>query len=163
MNCEELRNNFNEVISNLNDEGLEKMALLMELMNDFEVYNKNTTPERLREIEAQREQEAEAYKKKCQEEREKAAYEKAKESYRRTQEKLSQLAGKDKKLFDSIEKLKADPAAKRNCLYPAELMLFADVYNNNLINGAYELFLYGFMKGRRVEKLANRKKEGKAA
>jgi hypothetical protein len=42
-------------------------------------------------------------------------------------------------------------------------MLFAQVYNNNLINGSGDLFRYGFLKGLRAEKAMAKKRIKKVA
>jgi hypothetical protein len=37
-------------------------------------------------------------------------------------------------------------------MYTNEVMIFADIHNNNLINGSTDIFKYGFLKGQRAEK-----------
>lgn len=37
-------------------------------------------------------------------------------------------------------------------MYSNDVMLFADIHNNNLINGSTDLFNYGFLKGQRAER-----------
>lgn len=150
---------FIDIISNLNEKGIEKIGIMMDIMDNFEEYNKNTTPERLAEIKTQRQQETEAYKIKIEQE----SFEKAKESYNNIQAKIGLLVGKDKKLFENLKKVSEMPEVRRNCLSYSELMLFDNIFNNNLMNGSSYLFLYGFMKGMKVEKLKSKSKAVKVA
>lgn len=146
-----------QMINNLNEDGIE---LLFKIIGDFdsvEKYNKNTTPERIAELQQIEEQRDEHEKANREAEREKASFERAQAEYRRQEEFKASLTGKEKRFFEVIDSVKSTNWS-RYCLDYWELMLLVDVYNNNLINGSFDIFRYGFLKGQRAEKARMRKK-----
>jgi hypothetical protein len=80
--------------------------------------------------------------------------ERERQEYQRCLEYKESLTGNDKKLFDMIERVYPNA---RYCLTQDELILLAKVYENNLINGSFDIFRYGFLKGQRAER-ARRKR-----
>lgn len=68
--------------------------------------------------------------------------------------KKEKLTGRDKKLLELIETVEPD----RYCIGGYEVMLLADIYDNNMINASYDLFRYGFLKGQRAMKAELKRK-----
>lgn len=146
MNQQELMQKMETVIHNLNEDGLALMYRLMGDMHEIKKYNISTTPEQIARIKQQerekailaeakrREREHEEYMKRMAEER--AEREKA----------IASLTGKDKLLFDKIEKVKR-MGVSRYCMTFSQCNLIANIYNNNYINASYDDFCYGFYQG----------------
>ena len=141
-----------EMINNLNENGIELILKCFNGMNENEKYNINTTTERLAElqrIEEQKKEQKKEQEKAIQEaEREKASRERARANRERMKAIKASLTGKEKKLIEAISKVKPG----NYDMYTNEVMLFADIHNNNLINGSTDIFNYGFLKGQRAEK-----------
>ena len=119
MNHEELMKKLDTVICNLNDDGLALMYYFIGDMHEIEKYNINTSSDRLEEMEA--------------EERKKKAT-------------ISSLTGKERKFWDKIEKVyKMD--ISRYDMKVWQVMLLAEIYNNNYLDASYETFCFGFHQG----------------
>ena len=43
------------------------------------------------------------------------------------------------------------------CLYSTEVIYLADLHDNNFVNGSYDMFRIGFLKGQRAEQARQRK------
>ena len=137
-----------EMINNLNENGIELMLKCFNGMNESEKYNINTTTERLAELQRIEEQKEEQEKAIQEAEREKALRERARANRERMKAIKASLTGKEKKLIEAISKVKPG----NYDMYTNEVMIFADIHNNNLINGSTDIFNYGFLKGQRAEK-----------
>ncbi|XVG95803.1 hypothetical protein ACGCUP_00820 [Eubacteriales bacterium KG125] len=68
--------------------------------------------------------------------------------------KKEKLTGKDKKMMELIETVDSG----RYCIGVHEVMLLADIYDNNMIDASYDLFRYGFLKGQRAMKAELKRK-----
>ena len=147
-----------EMINNLNENGIELMLKCFNGINENEKYNINTTTERLSEIQRIEKQKEEQEKAIREAEREKALRERAKANRERMKDVKASLTGKEKKLIETISKVKTDSYS----IYFHEVMLFADIHNNNLINGSTDIFNYGFLKGQRAEKARQKRLREKA-
>lgn len=145
-----------KMIENLNEEGSSTLVYLFGDMDKNERYNVSTTPERLAELQQIREQKDELEKEQHGADLEKESYERARAEYDRRKAFKAALIGKEKRLFDLVNGV---TDCGRYCMEYWEMILFADAYNNNLLNGSYDIFRYGFLKGQRAEK--NRRKRGK--
>jgi hypothetical protein len=148
-----------QMINNLNENGVNSLYNLFGEFDKIERYNINTTLERIAELQQIEKQKAEQEKAERKAEREKASCERASAEYIRQKEYIASLTGKEKRFFEVIESIKSTNWS-RYCFDTWELMLLADAYDNNLINGGLDIFRYGFMKGQRSEK--NRRKRGHA-
>lgn len=129
------------MVENLNDTGLSMLASLFGDFSSNERYNKSTTAERLEEIKL------EALKKEAErkDKRDYESLERAKEAHRKEEEKLENLPMRYKRLFRKLDEVSLE--AGRYSMDLDELLIFRDVYENNLLNGSYHIYLYGFMKG----------------
>jgi hypothetical protein len=133
-----------QMINSLNDDGIGLLSWLFGDFDKIEEYNNNTTNERIQEI-----RQNEIMEEKQRDiEKEKTAYENARKEYDRQIKFKASLTGKEKHLIEKIEKVNLG----RYDMSCWELMLLANVYNNNLINGSMDIFRYGFMKGQKAEK-----------
>lgn len=146
-----------QVINNLNEIGINSLLYLFGNFDKIELYNINTTPERIAELQQIDKQKEEQRKAQYEEDRERASFERAQAEYKRQTEFKAALTGREKKFFELIESVKPKTCY---CLDYWEMILLADAYNNNLINGCYDIFRYGFLKGQRAEK--NRRKRAQA-
>lgn len=147
-----------EMINNLNENGIELILKCFNGMNENEKYNINTTTERLAELQRIEEQKEEQEKAIQEAEREKALRERARANRERMKAIKASLTGKEKKLIEAISKVKPG----NYDMYTNEVMIFADIHNNNLINGSTDLFNYGFLKGQRAEKARQKRLREKA-
>lgn len=147
-----------EMINNLNENGIELILKCFNGINENEKYNINTTTERLAELQRVEEQKAEQEKAIQEAEIEKAIRERAKANRDRMKDIKNSLTGKEKNLIEEISKVK--PGSYD--MYTNEVMLFADIHNNNLINGSTDIFNYGFLKGQRAEKARQKRLREKA-
>ena len=147
-----------EMINNLNENGIELILKCFEHMDKNEKYNINTNVERLAELQRIEKQKAEQKKAIHEAEKEKALRERARENRERMKDTKASLTGKEKKLIETINKVK--PGSYN--MYSHEVMLFADIHNNNLINGSTDIFNYGFLKGQRAEKARQKELREKA-
>ena len=76
------------------------------------------------------------------------AQEKSHQVYLGNKARREELNGKDKKMFETIEKVKLGRYSA-NC---DEALTIAKVYNNNALNSFHHIFCFGFLKGVRAEK-----------
>lgn len=144
-----------QMINNLNVNGINLLVNLFGDLDHIEKYNKDTTPERLAELQLIEKQKEEFENAEREANKKKAAYERVRAEQKRQEEYKSSLTGREKRFFEVIENVKSTDWS-RYSFELWELMLLADVYNNNLIDGSNDIFCYGFMKGQRAEK--NRRK-----
>ena len=147
-----------EMINNLNENGIELILKCFIGINENEKYNINTTTERLEELQRVEEQKAEQEKAIQEAEIEQERIERAKANRERMKAIKASLTGKEKNLIEEISKVK--PGSYD--MYTNEVMLFADIHNNNLINGSTDIFNYGFLKGQRAEKARQKRLREKA-
>lgn len=68
--------------------------------------------------------------------------------------KKEKLTGKAKMMIENIEKVKPG----RYCIGTEEVMILAEIHDNNMINASYDLFRYGFLKGQRSLKAELKRK-----
>lgn len=144
-----------QMINNLNDDGINAILFLIEDFDKLERYNINTTPERLEDLQQIREQRDAEIKA----EREKASFERAVAKYDRQKAFKASLTGKEKKFFEVVERV--NPGT-RYCMDYWELILLGKTYNNSLLDGCYDIFRYGFLKGQRAEKARQKRLREKA-
>ena len=144
-----------QMINNLNESGIDLILKLFKDCDQIEMYNINTTPERIAELQQIEELKEEQRKEQFEEEQKRAYYERSRAEYNRTKEFRASLTGKEKRLIETLKNV--DPGNYNMCTN--EVILFADIYNNNLINGRTDLFNYGFLKGQRA--LLNKQKASK--
>ena len=137
-----------EMINNLNENGIELILKCFIGINENEKYNINTTTERLAEIQRIEKQKEEQEKAIREAEIGKALRERAKANRERATAIRDSLTDRDKRLIETVRKVKPGDYG----MYSHELMIFADIHNNNLINGSTDIFNYGFLKGQRAEK-----------
>ena len=142
MNHEELMKKLDTVICNLNDDGLALMYYFIGDMHEIEKYNINTSSDRLEEIKLlekrQNAKEEEVKQPRTLEEREAEA--------RKKKAAISSLTGKERKFWDKIEKVyKMD--ISRYAMKTWQVMLLAEIYNNNYLDASYETFCFGFHQG----------------
>lgn len=130
MNREEMTGKLNTVISNLNEDGLVLMYYLIGDMHENEKYNVNTSTDRLEEIKLLEKRQSEEME--AEEKRKKAA--------------ISSLSGKERKFWDKIESVKKMDIS-RYTMKIQEVMLLAEIYNNNYCEASYETFCFGFYQG----------------
>lgn len=147
------KDRLDQMINNLNENGINTLLYLFGDFDKIERYNINTTPERIAELQQIEKQRDEQEKANREAEREKASFERAQAEYRRQEEFKASLTGKEKRFFEVVDGIK--PGGY--CMNYSEMMLLADAYNNNLIDGSYDIFKYGFLKGQRSER-AKRKR-----
>lgn len=57
-----------------------------------------------------------------------------------------ELTGKAKKMMENIQKVKPG----NYCMTSSEVIILADIHDNNMIDASYDLFRYGFLKGQRA-------------
>lgn len=151
MSNEEIREKFNDLIENLNDEGLRKISILVGVMEHCVKYDdKRISPERLEEIRKETElkeaQDKEERNKKLEDE----ALERSRQKVKRMKEKKANLPSNYKRLFKRLEIVSAD--AKNYDISGDEMYMFNDVFEGSLLNGMHSVFLYGFMRGQICEK-----------
>lgn len=158
MNQEELVQKLDIVIHNLNEDGLSLMYNLMGDMHEIEKYNINTTPEQVSKIKLQEAEEAarEAAAKK--EKQHADNMKRMAEEIRAREEAIESLTGKDKKLWDKIEKVKKIDIG-RYCMNCSQIMLIAKLFNNNYIDASYSTFCYGFHQGMQYMKNQSKKRK----
>lgn len=130
MNREEMTEKLNTVISNLNEDGLALMYYLIGDMHENEKYNVNTSTDRLEEIKLLEKRQFEEME--AEEKRKKAA--------------ISSLSGKERKFWDKIESVKKMDISRYTMKFQ-EVMLLAEIYNNNYCEASYETFCFGFYQG----------------
>jgi hypothetical protein len=136
-NCmNNLRDKLLHLVANLTGEGLEKVNMFVDLMDGMEMYNLNTTPERLTEIKQQKCQEAEAF------------------SMEREKEKLEMAARreevllKNSRLFKRIDKVKS----KDLTVGVFEITAIAEKNGNGMIDLAMDYIKLGFLMGQKARK-----------
>lgn len=142
MNHEELMEKLDTVICNLNDDGLALMYYFIGDMHEIEKYNINTSSDRLEEIKLlEKRQNA-----KEEEEKQKRKLEEMEAEEKRQKAAISSLTGKERKFWDKIEKVyKMD--ISRYTIKTWQVMLLAEIYNNNYLDASYETFCFGFHQG----------------
>lgn len=140
MNREEMTEKLNTVISNLNEDGLALMYYFIGDMHENGKYNVNASTDRLEEIKLlEKRQDAE-------EEEAKQKLEEMEAEKKRQKEAISSLTGKERKFWDKIEKVyKMD--ISQYTMKSWQVMLLAEIYNNNYLDASYETFCFGFHQG----------------
>lgn len=151
------RERMENMLNNLNEEGLNLVLKTFEGMDKLEKYNISTSNERVEELKRIEAQKEDQELKQWEEERKKERYERAKAEYAMRKERKAALIGKEKRFFEVIENVKVE---SRYTMKYWEMVLLAETYNHNLINGSYDIFRYGYLKGQRAE-IAKRKQINK--
>ena len=142
MNHEELMEKLDTVICNLNDDGLALMYYFIGDMHEIEKYNINTSSDRLEEIKLlEKRQNA-----KVEEAKQKRKLEEMEAEEKRKKAAISSLSGKERKFWDKIESVKKMDIS-RYTMKSQEVMLLAEIYNNNYLDASYETFCFGFYQG----------------
>lgn len=142
-----------QLINTLNESGIESLVSLLEGIGKNEKHNINTSPERLEEINKIEKQQEEEKKAKYEEKREREALYYARKEHERIKKYIASLSDKDKEFLDKINSVRLGNYG----MSVNDMMLIANIYNNNLINGADIIYKYGFLKGQRSEKNRRRR------
>lgn len=150
MSNEEIKEKLDDLIENLNDEGLRKMSVLIEVMENFTMYDKRISPERLEEIKIESKLKEEKEKKERNKKLEVEALEKSRAKFKRMKEKKANLPSNYKRLFKRLDIVSKD--ASNYSMSGDDMYMFDDVFEGSLINGMDSIFLYGFMRGQICEK-----------
>jgi hypothetical protein len=136
-NCmNDLRDKLLHLVANLTGEGLEKVNMFVDLMDGMEIYNSNTTPERLAELKQQKCKEAEAF------------------NMERKKEKLEIVARreevlvKNSRLFKRLDKVKSSELMIGVC----EITAIAEKNGNAIFDSAMDYIKLGFLMGQKVRK-----------
>lgn len=157
MNHEELLEKMENIIHNLNDNGLSTMYYLIEDMDKIEKYNINTSAERIEEIKLL---EAEEYKREITENKkkeEKETFERMKKCIGEREKTIESFKGKEKIFWNKIEKVKKMDIS-RYTMEAWQMMLICDLYDNSYLGAGYENFCYGFYQGMQYAKNQTKKK-----
>lgn len=157
------RERMENMLNNLNEEGLNLVLKTFEGMDKLEKYNISTSNERVEELKRIEAQKEEQELKQREEESKKEHYERANAVWKMQKKRKASLTGKDKKIIESIESLSIN---KYYQLSGDEMALFYNLYDNSLLSGCYDIFRYGYLKGQRAErakrKQMNKKESGVA-
>ena len=73
---------------------------------------------------------------------------------------INGLTGKERRFYEAIRKVQAIPDIDNYCIMAWQIELLSKLYHNNLLNGSYECFCYGFYMGMQY---ANNKQGEKGA
>ena len=57
------------------------------------------------------------------------------------------LKGKERRFYKAIRKAQAIPDIDHYCIMAWQMKLLSKLYHNNLLNGSYDCFCYGFYMG----------------
>lgn len=134
-----------QAIENLNESGLELVLSAVEIFSQNEKYNRNTSRERLEELQKIHTEE----ERHSEEEKNRLLFERAQAECERQREFKASLVGREKHFFDVLEYVHIPD---RYDMKYWEMMLLTDTYNNSLLDGLHYILNYGFMKGQRAEK-----------
>jgi len=145
---------FINVIRNSNEEGLRFLTAACKAVGGMERYNKDTTPERLAEIQQIEKEQEEQRNTQFKAERERAYHEASKAEYERQIEFMASLTGREKRFFEIIDGIKI---GKSLGLAPWQLRLLVETYDNNLVNGSFEIYKYGYLHGQHAERNTQKK------
>lgn len=85
---------------------------------------------------------------------EREGYERAVQDYKRTKDYKAALTGRNKKLMEQIESVRIGSHYQ---MTGNETMLFAEMFNNNMINASFTIYRLGYMRGQRA--IQNRQKK----
>lgn len=149
------REKLDNVLNNINEQGMELLVYLFGDMDKKERYNKRTSLERIAELDELQRQKDEELERTHKEDR----LNHAEAEYDRQEASKAALMGREKKFFDTIEDAKKN-IPDRYWFSHNEMLLLASVYNNNFINTSMDIFAYGFLKGQRAERAKSKKKLG---
>lgn len=160
MEREETIKQMENMLHNLNLEGVKLIRRIIGNMDEIEKYNVNTTPERIIEIERQQ-AEKDAVEKAEREEKTRAQHiQYMKEQARKRKERIAGLTGKEKSFYNKIQKVR-DMDISRYTITFGEVMLLCELYGNSAFSSCYESFCYGFYQG--MQYLKNRQKKKRIA
>lgn len=138
-----------KTISNMNPFGLERVCRLIDRMDTIEAYNINITPERIAEIRKQREQEETEWKAQEEEWQVKkleCSRERMKSRIDRRNAAIASLTGRERKFWEKVEKVQ-NMDIERYDMYTWQIMLIANLFDNNYTEASHIQFLYGFYQG----------------
>lgn len=144
------------VIDDLNLGGLKMLLFLYEGMNEIEIYNINTTPERVKEIRA----EEEAKEKEKEESRNEELLTRPAKRRREREEKIAALTGKDKIFWNKIKKVENIKGLDRYGMNFQQSWFIQELYKGDLLEGSYIFFKYGLHQG--MQYMKNETKRAKA-
>jgi hypothetical protein len=147
------RSNFMSILSNevveglneLNENGLKCAINLINFFKEQEEYNKNTTEERLLKIKEQKKLNI-----KQQEEKEESdALKRSMEEFKCQRDYEKSLSKNKQKFLAKIRSINIPDDYSMSC---EELLMFADIHNNNMIDASGDIFHLGYMQGIREER-----------
>lgn len=150
MDREEVLKSMIATINNVNDRGLFLISALIG-MEKIEEYNKGTTPERVAEIE-----EIKLHKE--QEAREGHRIEEMREEIERRAKLIESLTGRARIFWNKIQSVDGMAGYSRYDMSGWQALLLANIYDNNLLEGGFAMFRYGFYQG--VRYMKNRAAKG---
>lgn len=137
-------------LNNMNDDGLDMAYRAVDGLDDIELYNINTTPERQAEIKAERKERRMREEKEPEAKRKADVFDRMKADHIRKENMIANLTGKEKSFYKHITDVRKK--AVSSCMTALQLKLLADIHNNNLINGSYDIFCFGFYQGMKYSK-----------
>lgn len=157
MNREELIQKGENLLQNLNIEGLKFLEGFVGDLYKIEKYNVNTTPERFRQIE---QQENEEWKCECalREAKEHEEFmERMKTQIEQRKANIAALEGGDRRFWNKIEKVRKMNIGRYTMNYEQHDLL-EKLYRGDLFDMRHVSFAYGFYQG--MQYMKNRKKKG---
>lgn len=146
MTREECTKQLEEIVSNLNEDGIAMILTLMNGIDNIEKYNINTSRERIEEIERESLQKVERERTEQKKKREEEMLYRMAGERKKREETIASFTGRERKFCDKIEKVKNMNVVKYQAKY-WQVELIAKLYNNNYINASYDWFCYGFYQG----------------
>ena len=145
---------FINVIRNSNEGGLRFLTAAFEAIGSMERYNKNTSPERLEELQRIEKEQGELRQAQFKADRESAYREASKAEYERQIEFIASLTGREKRFFEIVDGIKIGRSLG---LAHWQLRLLVEAFDNNLIDGSFKIYKYGFLHGQQAEKKRQKK------
>jgi hypothetical protein len=147
---------FVNIIRNTNENGLRFLTAAFKAVDGMERYKKDTTPERLAELQRIAKEQEEQRQAQFKTERENAYLEASKAEYKRQKEYLASLTGREKRFFEIIDGVKIERSLG---LAPWQLRLLIEAFDNSLVDGSFEIYKYGYLHGQEAEKKQTEEKQ----
>lgn len=160
MEREETIKQMENMLHNLNLEGLKLISKLIGNMDEIEKYNVNTTPERFAEIERLQAEKDAAEKAEKEEKTRVQRIQYMEEQARKRKERIAGLSGKEKSFYNKIQKVRGMDISRYTITF-GEVMLLSELYGSSAFSSCYEAFCYGFYQG--MQYLKNQQKKQKLA
>lgn len=141
---------INMIITHLNEKGIDKAIMLLEVLESMELYNKNTSSTRSIEIQLENKIEIDKIN-------EESSIRQKKQD--RKESECQELLSNYKKLFDLIDGVNLGYYSLR----VNEVKAIAYRNNSNVIDASFDYFRIGFLKGQMSERAKAKKKVRNAA